>query len=614
MCGICGFLSKDLFSYQDGEEMTSSLTHRGPDSKGGFSEDTVYLGHTRLSILDLSSKANQPIHSHDGRFVMVYNGEVYNYEELAHEIKLLTPNICYRTNSDSEIVLEAFVRFGSGFIDKLNGMFAMAIYDRIKKELYLFRDRVGIKPLYYFWDGKNLAFSSELKSLTKLKQIPKKTDKKAIAEYLHLGFIPSPLSIYESIKKLDSGCYLKIAGTSFEIFNYWNVFNKIQPEIIQNENFALEKLNELIGRSVKYQLKSDVPFGIFLSGGTDSSLVAAYASKLSDKKVNTFSIGFRESHFDESPFARNISSYLGTDHHELIVSYQDAIPLAEIIISVYDEPFSDSSAIPTLIVSKMARKYVKVALSGEGGDELFFGYGSHIWAKRLSNPISRLLHRPISSFLKEIPSNRFKRASTLFRYSDYDTIQSHIFSQEQYCFSKVEINSLLNGNYNSVLNTDYGKQRMLTPIEKQALFDFKIYLKDDLLTKVDRASMYYSLETRVPFLDHNIVEFAINLSPGLKLRNGTSKYILKKLLYTQIPEKYFQRKKQGFAIPLKFWLQKELKYLIDNYLGKEVIEQCGIVNYNPVESLKKQFFRGNNYLYNRLWQLIILHKFLKERQ
>lgn len=628
MCGISGFYSRqNFFSEDDLKKMTEVLAHRGPDAEGYFSDDVVGLGHKRLSILDLSVAANQPMLSHNGRYMMVYNGEIYNFQEISNEIKMnASPNenILFGTSSDSEAILEAFSNYGPAFVEKLNGMFAIVIYDKLTKELFLFRDRIGIKPLYYYWDGKNFAFASELKSLALLKQIPHELNKGAIRSFLHLGYVPTPASIYKAVSKLDAGCYMKVSENNMQTYRYWNIPSKLQTNVLDDKRMAMVKLSDLLISSVQYQLKSDVPFGIFLSGGIDSSLVTAHAVELSSVKVNTFSIGFEESRFDESQYARKVANYLGTSHHEFIVSYKDAIPLVDKMISIYDEPFADSSAIPTMLVSKLAKQHVTVVLSGEGGDELFFGYGFYKWAKRLNHPLVKMFHKPIGYALDKIPDNRYKRGATLFNYSDFKNIRSHIFSQEQYYFSEDELSSILTDDYNRddtginhinstlLASPIQHKTRSINAMERQAIFDIYYYLKDDLLTKVDRASMQYAVETRVPYLDHRIVEFSLNLSPRLKYNNGITKYILKQILYQYVPKHFFDRKKQGFSIPMNLWLTKELRYLIDDYLNKNIIERYGIVNYGEVEKLKVDFFAGKNYLYNRLWLLIVLHKWLSQ--
>jgi asparagine synthase (glutamine-hydrolysing) len=622
MCGITGYISFDKkFSEEELHKMTNAISHRGPDAFGYYLDEVVGLGHRRLSIIDLSESANQPMHSACNRYVIVFNGEVYNYQEIANELKL-NFKTNFKTSSDSEVILEAFAQYGVEFIHKLNGMFAIAIYDKIKHELFVFRDRMGIKPLYYFWDGENFAFASELKALTKLSFIPIKIDQNSIFQFLHFGYIPAPQSIYKSIKKMVSGTWFKISKNNMESHKYWAINQQINEKVVTKEKEAIIKLSDLLMSSVQYQIKSDVPFGVFLSGGIDSSLITAYAVNLSGVKVNTFSIGFEENKYNESTYAKAVANHLGTHHHEFIVSHQNAIDLIDTIFDAYSEPFSDSSSIPTMLVSKLAKKQVTVTLSGEGGDELFLGYGAYQWAKRLNNPFIKTLRHPISSLLKL--TNRFRRHGNYFLYPDRDLMYSHIFSQEQNFFSLPELNDVVtqelllsSGNINIEYLNYFGLEinqlkRKLNSMEKQAIFDLNFYLQDDLLTKVDRASMFYSLETRVPYLDHRIIEYTLNISPTLKYKNNTTKYLLKEILYQYVPKALFNRPKQGFAIPLEKWLQKELRYLIEDNLSKQVVEKYGFVNFNYVELLKKQFFSGNIYLYNRIWLLIVLHKWLQK--
>ncbi len=614
MCGISGFYSKDgKFSRQDLEDMAGLMKHRGPDNTAYFFEKKVGFGHNRLSIIDLSEDANQPMHSHDNRFCIVFNGEIYNYKEIANEL-----NLNWKTHSDTEVILDAFAKWGIDFLEKLNGMFAMAIYDKKTENLYLFRDRVGIKPLFYYYDGKNLAFSSELKSVVKL--VKRKANltlsKIAINQFLHLGYIPEPESIYSEIRKFPAGRYAVLENGLFNINRYWRIKEKISNEVITDEVEAKSKFNELLFRSVEQRLISDVPYGTFLSGGIDSSLVTAVAQEITPQPVKTFSIGFKESKFNEANYAKKVADYLKTDHHEFILSFQDAMELIDTLDESYDEPFADSSAIPTMLVSKMAGKYVTMTLSGDGGDELFHGYGAYVWANRLSNPFLKFIRKPVSSFFSVMPS-RYERVSYLLNYESRRQLPSHIFSQEQYFFTRHELKE----NLSSFIYEDYKLKEKhhdirhsLTPAETQALFDFNYYLKDDLLVKVDRATMKYSLETRVPLLDHKIAEFAVNISPDLKIKNGIQKYLLKQVLYELIPEKYFNRPKWGFAIPMNQWLLNELSYLIDKYLSKNVIEKHGIIAWEFVAKLIHGYRKKNkNYLYNRLWALIVLHKWLEKQ-
>jgi len=636
MCGIAGFMSfKGYFNEEDLHKMTNRIAHRGPDAEGFFFDGVCGLGHRRLSIIDLSERSNQPMYSSNERYVIVYNGEVYNFQEIGAGLKESNGNnsMKLKTSSDTEVILEAFSQLGIDSIQQLNGMFAIAIYDKELQELYLIRDRLGIKPLMYYWDGNNLAFASEIKSLIELSKVNREINPESIGDFLHLGFIPAPNSIFKHIHKLHPGTYLKIDKNGIATTRYWNVRQKLTNNIITDKEEALVKLSDLLMSSVQYQLKSDVPFGVFLSGGIDSSLVTAQAVGLSGVKVNTFSIGFEENSHNESEYAKAIANYLGTNHHEFIVSYKDAINLFDRIFETYDEPNADSSFIPTMLVSKLARKYVTVTLSGEGGDELFFGYGSYIWAKRLSNPAIKLVRKPAASLLNKM-SSRYQRVAQLLRTDDSYNLRSHIFSQEQYYFSNKEINELINAPFakpgflsdltgqesESILaelqsdGLTTVKQRKLTAMEQQALFDIKYYLPYDLLTKVDRSSMQFSLETRVPYLDHRVVEFAINLSPELKYNKGISKYILKQILYKYVPEKLFDRPKQGFAIPLNKWLRNELNYLISDYLNPDVVKHIGIANPEKVQKLVKDFIDGKDYLYNRIWLLIVLHKWFKDNQ
>ncbi len=634
MCGIAGYLSfEQHFNENDLYQMTNRISHRGPDSEGFYVDTICGFGHRRLSIIDLSDRANQPMHSSNDRFVIIYNGEVYNYQEIGARLKEnnYSNEFKLRTASDTEVILESFAYYGIECIHQLNGMFAFAIFDKVNQEMYLVRDRLGIKPLVYYWDGKNIAFSSELKSLVQLPQISKEINPNAIGDFLHLGFIPAPCTIYKNIFKLSPGCYIKIDKNGLSHTRYWSANKKLTNNIITDKEEALVKLSDLLMSSVQYQLKSDVPIGVFLSGGIDSSLVTAQAVGLSSVKVNTFSIGFEENTHNESEYAKAVANHLGTNHHEFIVSYKDAINHIDSIFDVYDEPNADSSFIPTMLVSKLARNHVTVTLSGEGGDELFFGYGAHQWARRLANPWFNAI-RPALAFALDHFSSRYQRASKMLQTELSTNIQSHILSQEQYYFTTSEIKNIVYDKYalpgflqylestevHSILaekQTSHGKSvkvRNLSAMEQQALFDIQYYLPYDLLNKVDSSSMHYSLETRVPYLDHRVVEFAINLSPELKYHNQTSKYILKEILYKYVPEKHFNRPKQGFAIPLSKWLKKELRYLIDEYLNNETLVQIGIVNPESVEQLLYNFFNGKDYLYNRVWLLIVLHKWFKD--
>jgi asparagine synthase (glutamine-hydrolysing) len=604
MCGIAGYYDFNASSNPGIlEEMTGVLHHRGPDANGYFSEEKVGLGHQRLKIIDLSDAANQPMTSRNGQFVIVFNGEVYNYTEIANDLQ-----IPLKTNSDTEVVLEAFALEGIACLNRFNGMFAFAVYDKKEKNLTLARDRIGIKPLFYFKDNEQLLFASELKAIKKAKP-GLQINEGVIASFLHYGYIPEPYTIYENVLKFPAGHYMECRDGKTGLKQWWSATEKINNTVLSNQQSAKTQLNVLLQKSVKYRLMSDVPFGTFLSGGIDSSLITAIAQSVSDKPIKTFSIGFREAKYDESVYAKSVSDYLKTDHHPFVVTYRDAIDLMEGFFHAYDEPFADSSGIPTMLVSKLARQHVTMTLSGDGGDELFFGYGAYHWAKRLQSPFLNLFRKPLS-FGLGMMSDRYKRIGKLIDFPSGERLPGHIFSQEQYYFSEAEINTLMTNPEKVFRPGKVYLNRTLTAVEEQALFDLQYYLKDDLLVKVDRASMHYSLETRVPLLDHNIVEFALNLSPELKIRNGESKYLLKQVLYDYVPAKYFDRPKWGFSIPLNRWLKNELRHWLEDYTSKQVIEQHGLVRYDEVAGLKKKYLQGQDHLYNRLWLIVVLHKFL----
>ncbi len=616
MCGITGYYSPSgRFTGDLLRVANEKLSHRGPDAGGIFTEGIAGLGHRRLSIIDLSENANQPMFSTNGRFVIVFNGEVYNFKEIKLEILNERPGFQFKTNSDTEVILEAFSIWREQIANKLNGMFAIAIYDKEEGSLFLLRDRIGIKPIYYYWDGKDFFFASELKAIKALgKAINFELNKEALPYFFHLGFIPEPHSIYKNIYKFPSGHYLILNRAQLLCTPYWEPTAKIEHEKITNEHTAKKQLKELITSSVRYRMISDVSFGTFLSGGVDSSLVTAVAQSISNEPVKTFSIGFSEQGYSESEFAAQVSKYLKTDHHTFEVSQQDALDMVAGLDEIYDEPFAETSSIPTLLVSKLARKYVTMTLSGDGGDELFMGYGEHIWAQRLSNPIYSLMRKPIAMAL-DLGDQRMKRAAQHFKAYSVLNYESNIFSQEQNFFFEKELSLLLCQNITDNLNFTprHGNlKRTITPVEKQAIFDLMVYLKDDLLVKVDRATMKYSLETRVPLLDYRIVEFALNLDQSLKIKGKTAKYLLKEVLYDYIPREYFNRPKKGFSIPLHKWLRKDLKQYADTYITKSMCERYGIVNWSYAERVLHCFYKeGLDFYFNRVWAILCIHKYME---
>ena len=613
MCGIAGFYSDNQsFSRPELSAMADSIRHRGPDAEGFFFDAGIGLAHRRLSIIDLSSHANQPMYSESGRSVMVYNGEIYNYDEIRREQGFVP-----RTTSDTEIALMMLEKWGAApAAEQFNGMFAIAWLDKQTRVLSIVRDRVGIKPVYYYWDGRDFAFASELKALLQLQKVfrGRQVCQEAVNQFLHLGYIPAPNSIYLNIYKQPAGTILQFDGKQLEIKAFWQAKDALTRETITNEMQAKETLRDLVETSVRYRLKSDVPFGSFLSGGIDSSLVTAVAQRNHSQRMKTFSIGFDHPKHDESQFARKVAQYLGTEHNEFRVTLDEAKALVPSLLDVYDEPFSDTSAFPTMIVSQLARKHVTMVLSGDGGDELFMGYGAYSWAERLQTGWLAHAHNFVGTAAKMLGS-RYKRVGNLLCYNRNCDLRSHIFSQEQYLFSQSQVEKMRGNSHGLEFANDMPTDlRTFTPAEQQAYFDLHYYLPDDLLVKVDRATMIHGLEARVPLLDYNIVEFALNVSPALKVKNGVQKHLLKQVLYDYIPANLFDRPKWGFSIPLKDWLKTDLAYLIDEYLSDELVHRHSAVPVKYVQQLKKQFRNGNNdYLYNRIWALIVLHKFLQEK-
>jgi asparagine synthase (glutamine-hydrolysing) len=620
MCGIAGFISPS-FNKEHLQLITRTLQHRGPDAEGYFFETTgqqhIGLGHRRLSIIDLSIAANQPMLSHCGRYTMVFNGEIYNYAELK-ERKF--SNTSWRSSGDSEVVLKCFAQYGPACFGWLNGMFALAIWDNKENKLTLARDHVGIKPLYYFFDSKELVFASELKGITSVKK-NLQVNYSVIPAFMHIGYIPHPYSVFEKIYKLSSGSFAEISfsdngALSFNEKSFWKIQDKISTEVLQDESVAKKKLNLLLTDAVAKQLVSDVPIGTFLSGGTDSSIVTALATKVSVNKINTYSIAVTDGKINEAPFAAAVAKHLGTNHHELPISQTEMLEMVPAFMQVYDEPFTDSSAFPTMLVSKLARQHVTVTLSGDGGDELFGGYGTYLWAKRLQNPLLKLAS-PFIYAGSKLFNSRYQRAGMLFEKHPVSHFKSHLFSQSQYFFSRRELSELLVNPVIDLSGINYDfTGRKLNAFEQISFWDIENYLKDDLLVKVDRASMQYSLETRVPLLDYRVVEFALNLSPSLKISSdGIMKYLLKEVLYEYVPKSLLERPKWGFSIPLIKWLKTDLRWMIDKYCSKEMIEQAGIVQYNKVKEIVDRYLGGKtDYLYNRIWTLVVLHWFFYEHQ
>ncbi|HEY3402708.1 MAG TPA: asparagine synthase (glutamine-hydrolyzing) [Ohtaekwangia sp.] len=616
MCGIAGIFSNDRPGQGDIQRMTESLAHRGPDAFGYFHHEYVALGHRRLSILDLDARSNQPFHSRDKRYVLIFNGEIYNFRQLADA--LLQRGIKLNTTSDTEVLIEAFALWGVDVVHKLNGMFAFAIYDTQQNTLFLCRDRLGKKPLFYYHDSNWFIFGSEIKSLLKHPVVSAnvKINKSSLYTFLHLGYIPHPATVYQGIHKFPAGCSGVVQeDLKLKITPYWNVKDYIRPadDVTVTVENAKHELKNLLTEAVASRLISDVPLGTFLSGGTDSSIITALASKQVSGKLKTFSIGFQESKFNETEYARSVAKVLGTEHHEYILSEREAVNILETYLSHFDEPFADTSAIPTMLVSRLARKEVTVALTGDGGDELFLGYGSYDWAERMNSGLVKSIGPLIASGLNLVGSNRLRRAAHLFERVEPARLRSHIFSQEQYFFSDQDIRELITDPHGyTPFEYDDLPVKGLKAAEQQALFDLQYYLTDDLLVKVDRASMFHALECRCPLLDRQVVEYTLQLPFAFKQKGDIKKWILKELLSEYLPSSLVHRPKWGFSIPLGQWLKNELRFMIDQYLSRESVQKLGLFNYDRVNSLVKSFLHGRDYLYNRVWVLIVIHKWVSE--
>lgn len=607
MCGVTGFISQ-RWSRVDLERMTDRLAHRGPDAKGYYTERDkgLGLGHRRLSILDLSEAANQPFYSHDRRFIMVFNGEVFNYREVASRYGIQT-----RTTSDSEVILECFAQKGIAAVNDFNGMFTIAIWDTRDQELHLIRDRFGVKPLLYYWDHKDFAFASELKGLLEL-DIPKTIHREALQDYFFLEYIPGEKSIIENIFKLPGGHYLRIKpGSEPVIKPYYSIFDKLHRNFQgMDEKQALNEFESLLSSSVELRQISDVPIGAFLSGGTDSSLICALFQKQNRLPINTFTIGFDVKEYDETEYATRVANHLHTSHREFRLTDRDSIAIVDRLVQYYDEPFAAPSCIPSYLVCNKARTLATVALSGDGGDELFMGYGYYGLYQRLKkfytkNPgFARKMVGGLMNFLNQ----RYQRASRLLRFADDERLFVNIWSQEQYMFTEAEISRLMGEPYrNETLNRDWTRIAALgiTDEEKISLFDISHYLTNNLLFKMDSASMANSLEVRTPYLDYRLVEFSVNLPQRFKINQGTQKYLMKKLLERYIPRDLVYRTKWGFPAPVGDWLYKDLRYMIDKWLAPERIRKTGVLDENMVREVLRQFLSGKKYHYKRVWSMII---------
>ncbi len=571
MCGICGIFEYERWTDIPAEvvhRMNQTMIHRGPDDGGVFAGPGIGLGHRRLSIIDLAG-GHQPMSNEDGTVWVLLNGEIYNYPELRAE--LLQRGHKFATQSDTEAIVHFYEDYGEDCFARLRGMFAIALWDSKNRKVVLARDRVGKKPLFYAADGKRILFGSELKALLASNSLSREMDEQALSDYFSFGYIPAPKTIYRSVRKVMPGHYLVASASGVRETRYWDLsFNQVEE---RSEPDWGERLRHELSEATRVRLMSDVPLGAFLSGGIDSSAVVAMMSHLMQRAVTTCSIGFNEEKYNEAEYALQVSRLFSTDHHVETVE-PNAIEIVDKLAWHYDEPFADSSAIPTYYVSKIARRHVTVALGGDGGDESFAGYRRYkldYYENRLRDRVPASLRRsvfgPLGRWYPPLAwAPRVFRAKSTFQSLSRSPLEGYFNSisyfrpgDKERLFTS-DFRARL-GNYESidVFREYYDRADTEDPLSKIQYVDIKTYLTDDILTKVDRASMAVSLEVRAPMLDHKFLELAASIPSNLKLRNGKGKYILKKALEPTLPSEILYRQKQGFAIPLGDWFKRELK-------------------------------------------------------
>ena len=580
MCGICGFYSKKNISVDELSAMNDTLYHRGPDDAGveiyqGKDEYNIGLAQRRLSILDLSPLGHQPMHSADRRLSIAYNGEIYNFQEIREELK----DYPFRSHCDTEVILAAFLKWGIECVHHFNGMFAIALYDREDESLYLIRDRIGKKPLYYWLDGENLVFASELKPIMKCPGFEKSIRRELLNRYLTEQYINAPDTIFKNVFQVQPGMVYHFQKGKSKQWKYWDIaekYKELKGTMKGSFEEAKEELKQKLNTSVNLRMISDVALGAFLSGGYDSSLMTAIAQENSSQPVKTFSIGFEDKQYNEAIYAKEVAQYLGCDHTELYITEADMFAMIEGLTDYYDEPFADSSQIPSMLVSKLAKEKVTVALSGDGGDEFFCGYNNYKMlldiqkldkAGALTHAVCNLPGFKQMGIMEKLPAkvqivanNRDKKMKVQpFGYMQSQTAMSILQAgQSDYRFKEEE----------KYEEANWQIRRML--------LDMDTYLPGDILTKVDRASMKYSLETRCPILDKDVMEYSFMLPHEYKYDNGNKKRILKELAYDYIPKELLERPKVGFSVPLDKWLRGPLKEQLLDYTEASFLKKQGI--------------------------------------
>lgn len=616
MCGLAGFFKSGGLNNDDSAHvlrlMTDRLAHRGPDDTGYWQDNTsgIAFGHRRLSIIDLSSAGHQPMVSASGRYVIVFNGEIYNHREIRQRLRKSN----WKGSSDTETILTAVEEWGlEKTLQNSVGMFAIALWDQYEKTLQLARDRIGEKPLYYGWQGNFFVFASEIKALQRHPSFEWSINRAALQQYVRNGYVPGNLSIYSGIYKLKPGTILTVPrdvrkGVVSEPKSYWSLDKVIEQgkakyNLISSEE-AVEELDRLLKQAVNRQLISDVPIGAFLSGGTDSSLVVALMQSLSDKPVKTFTIGYIEDKYNEAQHAKKVAEYLKTDHTEFFIRPKQAMEMVTLMAGMYDEPFADSSQLPTALVCKLARQQVTVALSGDGGDELFCGYDRYPNTISTWNNLNKIplpIRKKIASVLP------FNYLAEGLRVSTPDELYFYLNSQWKGC------PGLLNG----LTFTQGDSIRMETVLndsmERFMYYDMNKYLPDDILVKIDRAAMATSLETRVPLLDQDVIEYAWSLPISVKYNNIT-KWPLKQVLYNYVPQSLLDRPKMGFSVPVAEWLRGPLKEWANELISKERIESDGFFDGKIIQNHWQQHLSGKKNRSFGLWAIIMFQAWYEKNK
>lgn len=626
MCGLAGILGRDDPTQVAIAAMTAALTHRGPDDGGTWVDPAagVALGHRRLAIRDLSPAGHQPMTSADGRYVVVYNGEIFNAEDLRADL----PGIAWRGHSDTEVLVEACAAWGiAATVRRLIGMFAFALWDRAERVLWLGRDRLGIKPLYWGENGGAILFASELKALAAHPGWTPRVNRAAAAAFLRFAYVPAPMSIYAGITKLPPGHLARIeVGRPASLTAYWSPEDVVQAGLSNpldlSDIEAADQLEELLCDAVRRRLVADVPVGAFLSGGVDSSAVVALMAKASPHRVRSFTIGFEEADYSEAAHAEAVARHLGTDHTTLTVRPSDAMDVIPSLPEWYDEPFGDSSMIPTYLVSQLTREHVTVALSGDGGDEAFAGYNRYLLASGLwrrlgwmprrlrslaRNAVEALPPAAWSRLLAPLPvppqaGDKAHKFAGVLDAGTIDDLYRRLISQWQ------DVSALMPGQdgWGHRPWTANLAEVVSDPIRRMQLIDQMTYLPDDILTKVDRASMAVALEVRVPILDHRVVEFSWRLPRRQCLRGGAGKWLLRQVLYRHVPKELIERPKMGFGVPIAEWLRGPLRAWAEDLLSPEALGASNLVDARPVRAAWATHLSGRRNLQYGLWNVLML--------